>query len=126
MNSELEKSKYRVKNRKQKKDSSKPEIGKLFKQLDLFGQKVTLTYKGEEYFKTYLGAIVSLLVFATILAYTLFRGYIWIQKINPSVSKKSLIRDVGTLTYKPQELGFDFSLGVGRDLDPTLFKLSIS
>ena len=92
MNSEKEK-KYKV-SRKRRKDSSKPEVGKFFKSLDIFGQKVTLTYKGEEHFKTFLGAFVSLLVLATILAYTIYRGYIWVQKINPDVSKKSLIRDL--------------------------------
>jgi hypothetical protein len=39
------------------------------KKLDLFGHKVSLTYKKEESHKTYFGGFVSLFLF---LAYTLY------------------------------------------------------
>jgi len=44
-------------------------IFKIMKKLDLFGHKVSLTYKKEESHKTYFGGFVSLFLF---LAYTLY------------------------------------------------------
>ena len=58
-----------------------------FKELDFYGEQIALTYKGESSYKTIPGALVTLIVLFTLLAFTLYRFMIFIQKINPDVSK---------------------------------------
>lgn len=70
--------------------------------MDVFGEKVTLTYKGESSFKTYPGATISLLVIGIMLVYSVYRTYVMLHKINPEVSKKSFLRDLNVAeNYKP-------------------------
>lgn len=102
-------------------------IGSFFKSVDIYGEKVTLTYKGEDSFKTYPGALITVLIIGTVLAYGIFRTHIWLNKMNPDVSKKSFLRDLNVAeNYRPQDLGFDFAFSPNRELDPTVFQLTAS
>ncbi len=58
-----------------------------FKELDIYGESVTLTYKGESSFKTVPGAIATVLVLLTVLAFSTYRTLIFVTKSEPEVSK---------------------------------------
>ena len=57
-----------------------------FKQIDIYGQSVNLTYKGEESFKTFIGAFATFIVVTVLIAYGSYRAYICFSKQEPSVS----------------------------------------
>jgi hypothetical protein len=70
--------------------------------VDVYGEKIALTYKGEETFKTGPGAIASFLIIAVILSYGIYRSFIFFNRLNPDVSKKSFMRDLNIAEeYKP-------------------------
>ena len=54
-----------------------------FKELDMYGEKMSLTYKGEPSFKTLPGAIVSLLVMIVMCALSAYKLNNFIFKNNP-------------------------------------------
>jgi len=58
-----------------------------FKEVDLYGEQVSLTYKGEQSFKTMPGAIVSVIVIIVILAFSIYRCITFFTKSDPSLSK---------------------------------------
>jgi hypothetical protein len=58
-----------------------------FKEVDLYGEKVSLTYKGEQSFKTMPGAIVSVIVILVILAFSIYRCFAFVNRSDPSLSK---------------------------------------
>jgi hypothetical protein len=64
------------------------------KQIDIYGQDINLTYRGDQNFKTTPGAIVTIFVFIVLLSYAAYRSYILINKIHPEISKKGLIRNL--------------------------------
>ena len=86
---------------------------------DIFGEQIRLTYKGKDTFTTLPGTFLSLLILATILAFTIYRGFILINRINPDVSQQSFLRDLNfEEPFRPQDYGFDFAFGIGYPLDP--------
>jgi hypothetical protein len=58
-----------------------------FKELDMYGEQISLTYKGESQFKTLPGAMASLVVILTLLAFATYRMIILVTREDPSVSK---------------------------------------
>ena len=64
-----------------------------FKSVDLFGQQVGLTWQGDDQYKTSVGASLSWLIMLVMIAYTIFRLYFMVNRLNPNISKTSLIRD---------------------------------
>ncbi len=58
-----------------------------FKELDMYGESVALTYKGESSFKTVPGAVTTLIVLITMLAFATYRIIIFVNKDEPDVSK---------------------------------------
>lgn len=73
-----------------------------FKSLDIYGEKVSLSYQGSDTYKTSPGAVVSLIVIGVVVAYAAYRAYILVNFINPDVSKKSFLRDLDeTDPYRP-------------------------
>ncbi|CDW83128.1 UNKNOWN [Stylonychia lemnae] len=97
-----------------------------FKAFDWFGQTIQLTYKGEDSYKTMLGASVSFVLVLILLGFSIFKSIYLFSRYNPEVSKVSLIRDM-TLgeIFKPQETGFDFAFGLNKDLDPRIGHFTI-
>lgn len=73
-----------------------------FKQIDIYGQEINLTYRGDQNFKTTPGAITTVFVFFVLLAYATYRSVILFNKINPDISKKGLIRNLNEAgPFKP-------------------------
>ena len=93
----------------------------LFKDLDFYGEEIKLTYKGDDKYKTYPGAFMSLLLVLILLAYSIYRGVILINKMNPDVSKKSFLRDLNLAgEFQPYESGFNFAFNTKKSIDPTI------
>ncbi|CDW82531.1 UNKNOWN [Stylonychia lemnae] len=65
-----------------------------FKSLDWFGQQIQLTYKGEDSYKTLIGAIVSTLLICILIGFGVFKALYLFNRINPEVAKVSLLRDI--------------------------------
>ena len=49
------------------------QVSKFFKKLDVFGQGIKFTVKGEESYKTCYGAILTVLIYLIVLVYGLNR-----------------------------------------------------
>lgn len=123
--SSLNKRRSVVQERKKEKASISAQIGDLFKSFDIYGEKISLTYKGEDSFKTFPGAFASILVISIVLVFGVYRSFIMVNRINPDVSKKSFLRDLNVAeNYSPQDLGFDFAFSPNAPLDPTIFTLT--
>jgi hypothetical protein len=45
-----------------------------FKEIDIYGEQIALTYKGQSSFKTSSGAIMSMIVILTMLAFTAYKS----------------------------------------------------
>ena len=90
-----------------------------FKEIDLYGHSVSLTYKGEQNYKTIPGAIMSLIVILTILAFSTYKSIVFVTKQDPNVSKQVFTRDLdheGPLY--PKDYGFNLAFGLKRPIDP--------
>lgn len=83
----------------------------------MFGQSVSLTWNGEDTFKTSWGAFISWIILIIMTAYTVYRLIYMIMRWNPSIAKTTLIRGADEdLPFSPQDSGFDFAFGFGKDL----------
>ena len=69
-------------------------VGSKFKEMDLYGEQVSLTYKGDQSYKTIPGAIVSLIVLLTIFAFGTYRFLVFVSRSDPNLSKQSFTRDL--------------------------------
>ena len=74
------------------------------KSIDMYGQQIMLTYKGDDTFKTTPGAVASIFVIAVLASFSFYRGYIFLNRINPSVSKQGFFRDLDQEPlFRPQD-----------------------
>ena len=62
-----------------------------YKSIDMFGQSVTFTWKGENQFKTSFGATVSLVLMIVLGVYTLYKAIQVFDRTNPNVSMSTNI-----------------------------------
>ena len=62
-------------------------VASKFKEIDLYGEQVSLTYKGEQSYKTLPGAIVSIFVFLIMLAFSSYRILVFVTRDGPELSK---------------------------------------
>jgi hypothetical protein len=67
-----------------------------FKNFDMYGEPITLQYKGEDKYKTNVGACVSILLLIMILAYSLSKGLIFYHKADPDMNTLNYARDLDT------------------------------
>ncbi|TNV83940.1 hypothetical protein FGO68_gene12437 [Halteria grandinella] len=92
-----------------------------FKEFDIYGEQIGLTYKGESSFKTTPGAIVSCIVQLLMIAFTIYRLIIFVNKDDPSVSKQSFLRNLdGEDPLHPNEYGFNLAFGLGVPMDRSI------
>ena len=104
-----------------------------FRNFDLYGRPVVLTYKGKEKFKTFLGGFVSFWILLLIFSYMVLLLQLMIEKGGTSQAKNSLKR---TLNYDTQihyigQNGFDFAFHLESDSidylsDPSYVTMEIS
>ena len=65
-----------------------------FSRLDMFGVKVTLTYKGKTSYSTVPGIITSIILLALICSFAAYQFYQMIFGLNPKISQLVLMRDL--------------------------------
>ncbi len=95
------------------------------KGFDVYGEQISLTYQGDDTYKTVPGASVSIVVFAVILAYAAYRSLILFTLEDTKVSKKSFLRDLDQeAPLRPFDMGFDVAFGIGAPIDPSLAYMS--
>ena len=95
--------------------------GSIFKNIDIFGHPISLTFKGNHSYKTTFGAFVTVIVGFGIMAYSLSRLQHLITRQDPVLTKKNFIRDLsGAPPFTPNEYGFDFAFGLNNPLDPSI------
>jgi hypothetical protein len=70
-----------------------------FKGIDVFREQVSLIYKGENSFPTFLGASVSLFVISTVLAFAVVKGIKFFNLEDPDTIRSLMIRDMDTSGY---------------------------
>ena len=87
LNRTKSKLKKELKNSRKKRWWKGERLRSKFKEIDIYGEQIALTYKGESSFKTSPGAIMSLIVILMMLAFTAYKSMNFIQLNNPAVSK---------------------------------------
>ena len=92
-----------------------------FKEFDIYGEQIGLTYKGESTFKTTAGAVVSSAVLLVMLAFFVNQAYIFVKKLNPATSTQVYLADLNTVgSLTPTDFGFDIAVGLNKTLDPSI------
>lgn len=92
-----------------------------FRSLDIFGEDISLSYKGSSKFKTTPGAVASVIIISVLTGYALFRLFILGNRMYPNISKQTQNRDLAKEDYfQPWEFGFDMAFGLGVPLDPDI------
>ena len=75
---------------------------KVIEGVDLFPQRVQLTFKGKSSFATFPGTISSIVVMAVLLSFITLKFWTLINRLNPSVSGQSFIQNLNTVPeYRP-------------------------
>lgn len=98
-----------------------------FKELDLYGEQISLTYKGENQYKTLPGAMASFLVLMTLLAFATYRMIILVTRDNPNVSNQSYMRNLDLEPpLIPADFGYDLAFGLPKVIDPTIGKYIVN
>ena len=80
----------REKHRQRNQCSQRAKTG--FKSIDLFGESVTLTWNGEEKYKTMIGAFLSAIILALVSIYSAYRLYAMVYKLSPLINRTTLMR----------------------------------
>jgi hypothetical protein len=87
----------------------------------MYGEQISLTYKGDSHFTTLPGAVTSLVIIMTLLAFAVYRMMILVTRDDPEVSKQSFMKDLDAEpALIPSDFGFEVAFGLSRDLDPTI------
>ena len=81
-----------MKDKLAERTACKKQVKESFKSFDLFGQQISLTWNGEDQYKTTIGATLSTAIWVVMLAYTIMRFTDMVTRSNPSIAKYSLIR----------------------------------
>lgn len=72
------------------------QIGSYIKMIDIYGEKINLTYKGDDSFKTLPGASASIIIIVLLLAFSVFRMIVLFTKSDPNISKASFQYDLNS------------------------------
>lgn len=92
-----------------------------FKEFDIYGEQIGLTYKGESTFKTTAGAVVSSIVLIVMLAFSLDKLFIFVNKQNPNISTQVYLADLNVAeAMRPTDYGYDIAFGLNKTLDPSI------
>jgi hypothetical protein len=81
-----------MKDKLAERTACKKQVKESFKSFDLFGQQISLTWNGEDQYKTTIGATLSTAIWVVMVAYTIMRFTDMVSRNNPSIAKYSLIR----------------------------------
>ena len=86
----------------------------------MFGESISITWNGEDTYKTMPGATLSWIILIIMAAYSIYRIIYMVNRWNPAVAKTTLIKTAEEdLPFSPSETGFDFAFSLNNNLDPT-------
>jgi len=89
-----------------------------FKSLDIFGERVSLTYNGKAVYKTFCGAFVTMIILLAVAAFSTYKTYRLMNRINPDMSTLSQVRNLNDLDMVSfQEYDFDIAFRTWNDFD---------
>ena len=92
-----------------------------FKEFDIYGEQIGLTYKGESSYKTTSGAVVSSVVLLVMIAFSIKQLYVFVNKQDPTVSTQVYLADLNKAdALVPQKYGYDIAFGLNKTLDPSI------
>jgi hypothetical protein len=99
-----------------------------FKELDIYGEQIGLTYKGESSFKTTPGAIASLIVILCMFAFSIYKFMTLVNKSDPSVSRQTFLRDLDDPKeiLTPSDFGAEVAFGIGKPITPQFGNLTLN
>jgi hypothetical protein len=93
----------------------------MVKLADIYGAKISLSFKGQSVFRTYIGGISSIVVLLAVLAFMIFRGNVLLNKEGTIINKNSFIKELNQQPeFNPWNFGFDVAFGIGVPLDPSI------
>lgn len=103
------------------------------KQKDLYGKKISITYKGEEEFKTFCGGVISLIIKTILFIYacTLINTVLTHGDTKKSLSKVSKDISTDNTIYYPAHSTFAFAMnmfnssGYNLLMDETYFEFKL-
>ena len=86
-------------------------VGGNFKKLDIFGHQIGVTYKGENFYKTNIGAIFSILMAFCTIVYAVVQTQEFVLVKNPdviSLESKTNLRDSEAFYFSENQFNFAF------------------
>jgi hypothetical protein len=93
---------------------------------------VKLTYKGKKSYKTNIGAGMSIIAKAVMVAFIAFELYVIISRKHPKVAIKHIMNDFAVdptaskfREWNPIELGFDIAIGVLAQMPDIVLESSL-
>ena len=93
----------------------------------MYGEQISLTYKGESQFKTLPGAMASFVVILTLLAFATYRMIILVTRDDPNVSKQSFMRDLDAEDpLLPVDYGYNLAFGLAKPMDSSFGKYIVN
>ncbi|CAI2387840.1 unnamed protein product [Moneuplotes crassus] len=103
------------------------------KSIDMYGKDISLTYDGDDKYRTYIGGVSSLFVGSIIITYVVYLFYIMFYKQDTSVATTGSINDIfnDVKVHKPAQNKFDFAIslvanGVDYIQDTTAFTVELN
>lgn len=69
-------------------------LGSNFKTFDLYGSRVSLTYKGDDAFQTIPGAITSVIIISLLTAFSVNQAIQFFLRENPNVSTQTFVMNL--------------------------------
>jgi hypothetical protein len=103
--------------------------------MDMFAEKVQLTYNGKDSFSTLPGIFVSVILLSVIVAFAVYQFYQMVFRLNPQIQALNFIRDLDNeAPFKPYvnsfksegEGGFDFAFGSNVNVDPRVATFEVN
>jgi hypothetical protein len=86
--------KRELKKQRKKKWWRGQRLNSKFKELDIYGEQIGLTYKGDSSFKTSPGAIISLIVLLAMVAFSSYKFSVFVNRQDPDVSRQTFLRNL--------------------------------
>eukprot|EP00347_Sterkiella_histriomuscorum_P022098 403331687 len=95
------------------KSRSRFEVLDIIKGVDIYGQQFSLTFQGQQRFKTWPGALASMLVIGTIIAYTVARFSVMLNYEDNKTSVTPQLVDITQFdkAFQANQYGFDIAAG---------------
>jgi hypothetical protein len=88
-------------------------ILKFFKNCDIFGQPISLMYKGEKKFKTHVGGVVTFMFAFALVFYFVYLAYVMISRNTISVNTITKRKDLTNESREHFVSDYDFFIAVG-------------